>query len=335
MKKSFKASLALFILVAVLGCFSLFQNMKRTDSKKLVFADGVLFWTAPTLIANDSKLFEKQRLDVEIVRHTTGLGAKNAVVSKTADIGIVATTPIAQGLLQDEEMKIIATYMLSSEILKLVRLKRDANENGGEKSIEDFFKPFTHQKMKVGFVPGTISEQHLDNLESTAGVLIERVAIKPEQSVTLLEGGKLDAVSIWEPFSSMSSSETVWIASGENPLVSLHFVTRQDVIEEKETMVLNFLEAIDAACREIQKDGNSAKVRVERLTKSQIQQDVWDSMKFSVHANTNEDWRKWFTKELERDLKWSAKNSKTNLSEQRITELCRKAISTKIVDQLK
>ena len=89
----FSASLLVlsFVIFLLQGCSDTAKNI-------ILFADAsTVWWTAPTIIARTHDLFTKEGLTVRTFDVTDGLASKNAVVSGNADIGLVASTPLAIG----------------------------------------------------------------------------------------------------------------------------------------------------------------------------------------------------------------------------------------------
>src|SRR5213593_2107785 len=100
--------IALFALMGLVGCGRI------PATKTLTLADTEdNFFTAPTIILRDSKLLERRGISLAVINYPTGLAAKNAVLAKSADLGVVAVTPIAAGIAQGEDDRLIATYVRS------------------------------------------------------------------------------------------------------------------------------------------------------------------------------------------------------------------------------
>ena len=118
---------AAFLLIAIWRMGRQESSSDRAPTTEpvlsLTFADaGNIFWTTPTILARQEDLYKEFGLEVRFSDVQTGLAAKNAVLAGAADLGLVATTPIAAGALKDENSRLIATYVRSRALLKVARL---------------------------------------------------------------------------------------------------------------------------------------------------------------------------------------------------------------------
>ena len=111
----------LFIFVFILiiaGSCSQFKS-------ELIFADvSTNWWHAPTIIATNNEIikdidnnkknfFDKNDLRVNVFNVNSGLASKNAVLSGSADIGIVASTPLALGAYDKEKLVVLCSFVNS------------------------------------------------------------------------------------------------------------------------------------------------------------------------------------------------------------------------------
>lgn len=233
----------------------------------LTFAETWEFWTAPTLVADALDLYEKQGLAVRVVKYQTGLAAKNAVVNHATDLGIVADTPVAVSGFLDEEIRLLATYFESNAIVRLV-----GNLDG--KQIHPHMLP----GLRVGYVRGTISEIYLDRMIGKYGKQygfdrksIRTATFQPNEMPIALARGDIDAFVGWEPLGIFARRElgdkvTTW-SDPELYTVSLHLVTRPDVIDQKAAALDKFLRALREADRFIEEQPERARQLVENASK--------------------------------------------------------------------
>lgn len=236
-----------------------------TDS--LSFAETREFWTAPTLLAKELGLFEKQDLSVDVVKYDTGLQAKNAVVNRATDLGIVADTPVAVSGFLNEDIRLLATYFESDSIVRLV------GRTDGEPIDPSFVKG-----RRVGYVRGTISEIYLERMIAKYGERygfdrdsIRTATFEPNEMPTALARGDIDAFVGWEPLGIyakrlMGDDVDSW-SDPELYTVSLHLVTRPDVLERKQRALAKFLRALQEAERVIRERPEEARQLVEQAAK--------------------------------------------------------------------
>jgi NitT/TauT family transport system substrate-binding protein len=226
-------------------------------SDRLVFAETNDFWTAPTLLAGTLGLYRQAGLDVQVAKFQSGLAAKNAVLTRGADIGLVATTPLAIAGFQREPLAIVVTYFESDAIVKLV---------GGTKEVS----PASLPGHRVGFIPATISEIALERLlakNRISPTSVTRASFRPPELIPALRRGDIDAFVAWEPLALQArraipdSSEFL---DRSLYTVQLHLVTRPDVISAKGAALVKFLRAVHLAEERIAADPAGSRALVER-----------------------------------------------------------------------
>ena len=140
------------LLVILCSTFLLGCNKKGDE---LTLADAsVVWWMGPGTIAQKDSIYAKNGLKVRTFSMQTGLESKNAVVSGAADIGLTATTPLAMGAFQKENLVVLCSYMVSDNLLSLLTPKSDDTA---------FSKPTS----PIAIVKGTISELYFYNYMET------------------------------------------------------------------------------------------------------------------------------------------------------------------------
>lgn len=229
---------------------------------RLIFAETFEYWTAPTLLAGALELYEAAGVDVEVVKFQSGLLAKNAVLSGSADLGLVATTPVAIAGFQDEPLVIIATYFRSDDVIKLVR-RGGAPERPSAEELAT---------LRIGYVPGTISEIALGRLLRSAGVRRDSVrtaALRPTELVPALHRGDIDAFVAWEPLGIIARRELGERVTVVGDLglyqVELHLVTRPEVVRGHRDALVRFVTAVEMAVDSLAASPDRMRREVERL----------------------------------------------------------------------
>lgn len=155
----------------------------------ITFGDGVLFWTAPTKVARHEKLYKDQGLDVTIATFQTGLAAKNALLAGSVDVAMVATAPIASSVTKGEEIRVIATYVVSDSLLKLVSIRTDDEIVLNDDGIR---QDWSGDKSRVGYVPGTISQMMFDRLTKRVRIEPTQVKLQPGNIASALIDNEID-----------------------------------------------------------------------------------------------------------------------------------------------
>lgn len=295
------ASVTTVIAVAILlaGCGPAADPSSAPEGRvdELTFAETWEFWTAPTLVADLLDLYEEVGLEVKVAKFPTGLAAKNAVLTHSADLGLVAVTPVANAGFRGEEITLIATYFESDVIVKLV------TRGAGPEPAPEFMVD-----RRVGYIPGTISEIVLERMVEKYGLERERIrtaSLRPTELVQALENGDIDAFVAWEPFPLFAErrlgEEVGLFVDPELYTVSLHLVTRPDVIAAKGAALRKFLEGLDHAVERIRERPEEARRLVEDSLDFQPDElaGVWGELRFMVTLD-----RPALLRRLRQDAEW-------------------------------
>jgi ABC-type nitrate/sulfonate/bicarbonate transport system substrate-binding protein len=274
-RKILPSSLILFLLFITGSC-------SKPTNPEIIFADAsTVWWTAPTIIAKTHKLYEKNNLVVKTYDVINGLESKNAVISKSADIGLVASTPLAIGASKKEDILILGSYVDSSKLISIVYRNKQDNNILPE---------------PIGYVPGTIShfyylqylkKHNLVHLKDKMNML----AVRPPSMPIIFQKKEANTAIIWEPLASLitnppsKSPETNINEIRDSSLYTLrlYLVTRSDVWEKKRELVEKFLKSIQDACAEINSKDSDIRKEIERQFgyPENWLKDIWEEVDFS------------------------------------------------------
>jgi NitT/TauT family transport system substrate-binding protein len=251
---------AFWLLAAgwLVGCATPPAAPAPTAADRLIFAETNDFWTAPTLLASTLGLYRQAGVDVQVAKFQSGLAAKNAVLARGADVGLVATTPLAIAGFQHESLALFVTYFESSSIVKLT---------GRGNAVS----PASLPGHRIGYIPGTISEITLERLLAKYKITpaaVTRASFHPPELIPALRRGDIDAFVAWEPLPLQArqaipgSSEFV---DRDLYTVQLHLVTRPDVIAAKRGALVKLLVAVHLAEERIAVDPAGSRALIERV----------------------------------------------------------------------
>lgn len=255
-----------FLLLSSLAF--LLHGCSNTSKDSILFADAsTVWWTAPTIIARTHDLFTKEGLTVRTFNVTDGLASKNAVVSGNADIGLVASTPLAIGASKKEKIVILGSYVESSSLLALISRISTIEKS----SLADLKKT-----LKIGYVPQTISEFYLLQYLKKHKLFsikdeFEKLALPPPSIPIVFQKKDINTVVIWEPFATQiinpinGSAEDSLSVTRDTELYTLrlYLITTPDVWEKKRNAVENFVRAVACAGDEIQHNKFSIRKEIE------------------------------------------------------------------------
>ncbi len=257
-------------------------------SKKddLVLADSsISWWMAPTIIANEKidneTFYEKNGLTVNTFDMQTGLASLNAVLSGSADLGIVASTPIATSLANHKNIKILCSFVTSKSLLGLIVKEPNSDAILNSEPINP-----------VAIVPGTISEWYfrfyVDKNSKKSKDDFNLLKIKPADIPNALKNGDAKSAVIWEPFLSyMSNDNPNYKIFRDSTLYEqrIYLVTRQDVLESKQKQLIKFIKALTNAVDYIQNKPNETQnILIKKYSEQRKSMEtLWKYVDFSLH----------------------------------------------------
>lgn len=223
----------------------------RPEKPDLVFADAsTVWWTGPTILARTQNFFEAVDLKVDTFDVTTGLASKNAVVTGNADIGLVASTPIALGYYEDEPIKILCSYVTSESLIAYIG--------------EDPGNPEVATIAPTAIVPNTISQIYFYEYLKGHGIDPDASALRelhgrPPDIPNMIFNGSANSAVIWEPFvhqiGTKVREQRPEISVSEDRegyyRLNLYLITRPEIYEdpEKREALGRFLQAVSRASK--------------------------------------------------------------------------------------
>ncbi|BAL22393.1 ABC transporter substrate-binding protein [Azoarcus sp. KH32C] len=143
-------------------------------------------------IAIAKDYFAAEGLSATIQSPALGYDAIQAVLQGNADVGTTAETPIAKVLLEGRQLKIVGSIFNSVEDPGIVG-RRDRG----------VIQPKDLKGKRIGIVAGTASHYLLETFLAYHRIPLEDVTlvqIKPDQLVSALVSGEVDAEAVWHPF---------------------------------------------------------------------------------------------------------------------------------------
>ncbi len=213
--------------------------------EELILADsGISWWMAPTIIAKtkikDTSFYEKNDISVKTFDMQTGLASKNALLSGSADLGIVASTPIASSIYNNEKIIVLCSFVSSNNLLALITRVEGHNES------------LSMPNPKVAIVPATISELYLRNylnkIDSSLDFRkINIVNVKPADIPNYLAHGDANSAVIWEPFvTSIANTDSNLRIIRDSTIYQhrIYLITRPDVLKKKKDLIIRFINSL-------------------------------------------------------------------------------------------
>lgn len=278
--KQLTAIILITIGLILQGCNGCSNPKQKTN--EIILADAsVVWWMAPGIIAQSENFYEKNDLKVKSFDVQTGLASKNAVLSGSADIGLVATTPLALGAFQNEGLIILCSYVESNELIALV------TKDNKDTSL------YSRPTPPIAVVKGTISEIYLYNYlkkyypQNADELIKDQLNIKPPDAPNSMKTNSSGSASIWEPFGAIMTDGNPDFKINRSPDVYTHriyIVTTPKVLKEKREAVENFIKSFQMACDYIKENPSLAQEKISSLFPQQKSSmlTLWDKVDFSI-----------------------------------------------------
>jgi ABC-type nitrate/sulfonate/bicarbonate transport system substrate-binding protein len=152
------------------------------------------------IVAKEKGYFLEEGLEVAF-RPSIKYGklALDDMIAGNADIAVSAETPFALAVLKGESVVVIAEVMNTDKDVAIVGLR-----NRGIGSPTDL------KGKTIGFPPGTTAEYFQSAFLAVHGIpetSVRVVHLKPDDMGDALRSGKVDAVSVWNPYISILGKE--------------------------------------------------------------------------------------------------------------------------------
>jgi ABC-type nitrate/sulfonate/bicarbonate transport system substrate-binding protein len=270
------------VIVGISVALLLGSSCSRNKEHELTFAAANdVWWTAPTIVAETHQLFQNHGVNIKSFDVSTGLASKNAVVSRNAEIGLVASTPLAMGAYAKEDVRILCSYVESNSLIAFLTAKPESPIAQSANHIA---------VSPIAIVPRTISEWYFVNYLKKHNLIshkseIRELHVNPADVPNVLNNGDANSAVIWEPFASFVPAER-FQATRDPDLYSLRLflISRPDVIKNKPEAIAAFLASVNDACTLIAKDRDG--VREELETRFHYRpgflKELWGKVDFSV-----------------------------------------------------
>lgn len=261
-------------------------NSKESNTDELSLADAsVVWWMAPGIIADKEKIYENNGLTVNTFNVQTGLASKNAVLSGSADIGLVASTPLALGAFSQENLIVLCSYVESSDLIALV------STTPGDTAR------YVLPQTPVAIVKGTISELYFYNYlskyfpDKKEAIIKDQLNVKPADVANTVKSGDAKSGVIWEPYSTMlAQSDTAKYKVTRAPDVYTHriyIVTTPEALARKRTAIEKFVKSFQQASDLIKKEPEKAKkILGDNFPPQKASMNLlWDKVSFDIKVD--------------------------------------------------
>lgn len=190
------------------------------------------------IVAKQRGFFDKHGLDVAVSNFTTGRQALEAVMAGGADISTVAEAPITAGAMAKQRMALLARINFSD-----VKTLTDTSDR--------IAKAADLKGKRIGYAAGTGSEVYTMTLLKQGGLTpadVTLVNLRPQDMVSAIVKGSIDAMNIWEPHISnarkLLGEKARELDTKGVYAETFNIVTTQDYLSKHPAQVQNFLRAL-------------------------------------------------------------------------------------------
>jgi NitT/TauT family transport system substrate-binding protein len=258
----------------------------------------------PLLVAQHEGLFAAEGLDVKVVECVSGARCMTAMLDGDADVATVADTPIVFRSFERNDFCVIGTFASTSNDSKLI-VRKDSG-------IE---RPSQLAGRRVGVTAGTSGQFFLDSMLMLHGVdprQLQVVNVPPEDMPQALVTGRVEALSVWEPFAwrtvkALKGRVQVLHATGIYT-VTFNLVAHRRLAGPRDADLGALLRAVERAERFIQQQPQRAqRIMMDRLSGDQAFVDwVWPGLQFRLGLDQS------LIKTLESEARWAMREGRVS-----------------------
>jgi NitT/TauT family transport system substrate-binding protein len=263
--------------------------------------------TAAVWIAEDKGFFEEYGLNVEIEEFESGKASFNDMLNNGVDISTVAPTPIMFSSFDRTDFSIFATFVSSTEDVKVI-----ARKDSGINQAGDLIGK------KIGTPAGTTGQFFLSTFLLFRGIPyseIEEVDISPTNLPSALNNGEVDAIVIWEPHAynakKLLGDNSIQLPSSEIYDETFNFMVMNNYANNNPEVLARFLKAVDKATNFIENNKEeSQQIVADRLElDSEVMEVLWDDFDFGIQLEQS------LILTLEDEAEWAIENKLTDAEE--------------------
>lgn len=304
-----KKALGLLVILVLGTAIYYSSSTPEPAEEELIFADASkVWWTAPTIVAKSEGFFQKNGLKVKAFDVNTGLASKNAVLSGSADVGLVASTPLAIGATKNEQLLVLGKYVSSRHLLSILS-ELDIDRSPciqNNQQCDELVKQLT-----MVYVPGTISEFYLikylqKHNQLTLLSLLKKHSLKlappaiPSSFGSSVEDRRINMTVIWEPLASeirkpRSNPKNLYSLVQKQPdpelyELALYLVTTPEVWKQKRSAVLKFVSSVAQAGQFIKDNSDFVREKLEKKYNYPTGwlEDKWKQVDFNYDSSSDE-----------------------------------------------
>ena len=255
----------------------------------------------PLYVAEAEKFFSAEKVDVVLRECLGGYRCMRELEDGVADYATAPDVPIAISAFQPGHWSIVATFASAANDVKIVTRKGTRLA-----AVPDW------ARKRVGMVPVSASQYVLETVLLTIGVdpaKVETVPLQPEALVEALHGGRVDVISVWEPFAfsavRASRGELVVVTTPGVYRETFNLVAANKHVAASGTETARLLRAIDRANTFIAEQPAKAQavLRTRLGVDDAFVQSIWPNLRYRLSLDQG------LLKTLESEARWAIRES--------------------------
>jgi NitT/TauT family transport system substrate-binding protein len=260
--------------------------------------------TCPIFVAQEKSYFASEGVLATIHPYTSGKAALDAVLQGQANLGTVADVPIMFAAMNRQPVSVVATIFTSEKDHGIVGRK--------DKQVTT---PASLKGKRVGVTFGASGHFLLHAFLNRQKLSISDVALRnlaPEELVSALESGDVDAVAAWEPYLSMSAARlggnaAIFYGEGIYEL-TFNIAGARDYIASHPETIKKVLRAVVRGGRFCHEAPDAAREIVANAIKTDVAtlKALWPSYQFKVSLDQS------LLLALEDETRWAINNRLTD-----------------------
>lgn len=296
------AGLVLIAFIAIFTFFTIIHQishsyfpkyhhfMHKIESEEIRVSDILQIRSAPFYLGVEKGFYKKHGINLTIIPITKGSLAIQEVLDRKLDIAVAAPGSVIPFMAKNSDIEIIGVMHTSGNNATIVGRK----DLGIEKITDLKNKKIAVQYGADGhfFLVQTLIKNNI-SLDD-----VEIIDVKNKDMMNSLMTGKVDAVSVWQPYSTSirdELKENATIFSGDETYYSLLIlIAKKSWVKSNKNDVVKFLQATKDSIDYIDSNNEEAfqfiskkSIEVNPLWTEETLRDVWESSIFELNLKVN------------------------------------------------
>ncbi|MDH5354859.1 MAG: ABC transporter substrate-binding protein [Gammaproteobacteria bacterium] len=299
-----KIIIAIIMVGVALATSLLFTYEETIPLKPLSIAVSRTPLSAPVYIAEEKGYFEDAGILVTLDEVVGGYRSFQAVKKGQSNLGTSSCSVMMFTGMGGDDYVILSSFVQSDNDLKLV-----------SRSDAEIIRMEDLANKKIGVVKTTASEYFLSILLGIANIdrqSVQLIELKPEEMPDALAEGRVDAISVWEPYgfySVQKMGKNARVLETKNlHTLSFNLATTRDYADQHQAELELVLKALYRATEFIAESPEEARTIIRnRLNKQQDFIDwIWPDYLFKLALNHS------LVLSLENQARWAIDNQLTD-----------------------